>query len=180
MSRIGKKPIPIPEGIQITINADAVTVKGKLGELRCPIDPEYKVLQKENEIRVERSGESKEQRAKHGLYRMLIANMVEGVSKGFGKTLEIHGVGYSAELKGKSLFLNLGFSHPILITPPEGIKFEIPKNMVVKISGADKHRVGQIAARIRSISPPEPYKGKGIRYVGEHVHRKAGKKVGVK
>ncbi len=180
MSRIGKKPIPIPGGVSITIEDSHIAVKGPKGELSWGFNPELTVTQQEQELLVGRPSDSKTHRALHGLTRMLISNMVTGVSEGFVRVLQIEGVGYSAEMKGRSLMLNVGLSHPVLITPPQGISFEVPKNLVVKVSGIDKQKVGQFAAKIRSIKPPEPYKGKGIRYQEEHVRRKAGKKVGVK
>ena len=180
MSRIGKKPIPIPGGVSITIEDSHITVKGPKGELSWGFNPELTVTQQEQELLVGRPSDSKTHRALHGLTRMLISNMVTGVSEGFVRVLQIEGVGYSAEMKGRSLMLNVGLSHPVLITPPQGISFEVPKNLMVKVSGIDKQKVGQFAAKMRSIKPPEPYKGKGIRYQEEHVRRKAGKKVGVK
>jgi len=180
VSRIGKKPIPIPENTEVAIKANLVTVKGPKGELNWEFSPEINVTVDSNEVVVTRPSDSKTHRSLHGLTRMLIANMVEGVTKGFEKTLEITGVGYSAEMKGKSLFLNVGYSHPVLITPTEGITLSVPKNLTITVSGINKQQVGQMAAKIRSVMPPEPYKGKGIRYQGEHIRRKAGKKVGVK
>lgn len=180
MSRIGKVPVPIPEKVEVTIQQNTVIVKGPKGELTWGYSPELSVVRQENKIVVTRPTDSKTHRSLHGLTRVLIANMIEGVSNGFQKTLEITGVGYSAVMHGKSLQLNVGFSHPVLITPPEGITLTVPKNLVITISGINKQQVGQMAAKIRSVAPPEPYKGKGIRYQGEHIRRKAGKKVGVK
>jgi len=180
VSRIGKKPIPIPENTEVAINANTITVKGPKGELSWEHSSEIKVVQEGNEVVVTRSGDSKTHRSLHGLTRMLIANMMEGVTKGFEKTLEITGVGYSAEMRGKSLIINIGFSHPVLITPTEDITLTVPKNLTITVSGINKQQVGQLAAKIRSVKPPEPYKGKGIRYQGERIRRKAGKKVGVK
>ncbi len=180
MSRIGKKPIPIPENVEVALTANSISVKGAKGKLSWEFSSEISVAKEDNEIVVTRPSDSNTHRALHGLTRMLIANMIEGVTKGFEKTLEITGVGYSAEMKGKSLLLNVGFSHSVLITPSEGITLTVPKNLTVTVSGINKQQVGQMAAKIRSVAPPEPYKGKGIRYQDEHVRRKAGKKVGVK
>ncbi|HCL00195.1 MAG TPA: 50S ribosomal protein L6 [Candidatus Marinimicrobia bacterium] len=180
MSRVGKVPVPIPEKVEVTLQQNTVIVKGPKGELTWDYSPELSVIRQENEIVVTRPTDSKTHRSLHGLTRVLIANMIEGVTNGFQKTLEITGVGYSAVMYGKSLQLNIGFSHPVLITPPEGITLAVPKNLVITISGINKQQVGQMAAKIRSVAPPEPYKGKGIRYQGEHIRRKAGKKVGVK
>ncbi len=178
MSKIGKKPIEIPDGVKADLKGNVVSVEGKLGKLSRDFNPEFKIELADNIITVDRPTDSKNHKAQHGLIRMLIANMVDGVSKGFTKDLEISGVGFSAEMKGKSLLLNMGYSHPILITPSEDLKIEIPSNLKIKVSGADKQKVGQLAARIRDVYPPEPYKGKGIKYVGEYIIRKAGKKVG--
>jgi len=180
VSRVGKVPVPIPEKVEVTLQQNTVIVKGPKGELTWDYSPELSVIRQENEIVVTRPTDSKTHRSLHGLTRVLIANMIEGVTNGFQKTLEITGVGYSAVMYGKSLQLNIGFSHPVLITPPEGITLAVPKNLVITISGINKQQVGQMAAKIRSVAPPEPYKGKGIRYQGEHIRRKAGKKVGVK
>lgn len=180
MSRVGKQPISIPEKVEVKIQDNTVMVKGPQGALSWKYPAEMTVARKGQEVWVTRSGESKSQRSLHGLTRMLIANMVEGVTNGYQKTLEINGVGYSAEMKGKSLALNLGFSHQVLVTPPKGINLAIPKNLVVTVSGVDKQLVGEIAAKIRSIAPAEPYKGKGIKYLDERIRRKTGKKVGVK
>jgi len=180
VSRIGKKPIPIPEKTEVAINANTITVKGPKGELTWGYPSEINVVKEENEVIVTRSNDSKTNRSLHGLTRMLIANMIEGVTKGYEKTLEITGVGYSAEIRGKSLIINIGFSHPVLITPTEGITLTVPKNLQITVSGINKQQVGQMAAKIRSVKPPEPYKGKGIRYQGEKLRRKDGKKVGVK
>jgi large subunit ribosomal protein L6 len=180
VSRIGKVPVPIPEKVEVTIQQNKVIVKGPKGELTWDYSPELSVVRQGNEIVVTRPTDSKTHRSLHGLTRVLIANMIEGVSNGFQKNLEITGVGYSAVMRGKSLQLNVGFSHPVLITPPEGITLTVPKNLVITINGINKQQVGQMAAKIRSIAPPEPYKGKGIQYQGEYIRRKAGKKVGVK
>ncbi len=176
MSRIGKKPIPLPQGVSVDLKDDgACTVKGPKGELSRVLNAEMTFVVDEAEIRVGRPSESRTHRAQHGLNRTLLANMIEGVSQGFMKELEIVGVGYRAELKGKDLHLNLAFSHPVVVNPPEGITFEVPQPTVIKVSGYDKEVVGQTAADIRAWRRPEPYKGKGIRYKGEHIIRKAGK-----
>jgi len=180
VSRIGKKPIPIPENVNVTIKGTFLIVEGPKGELSWDFHPDMSVTKKDKEIVVTRPSDSKMHKSLHGLTRMLIANMVEGVTKGYQKTLEISGIGYTAVMKGRSLLLNVGFSHPVLFTPPEDINFNIPSNLVVTVTGIDKQKVGEVAAKLRSISPPEPYKGKGIRYQGEYIRRKAGKKVGVK
>ncbi|MCK4715774.1 MAG: 50S ribosomal protein L6 [Candidatus Marinimicrobia bacterium] len=180
MSRVGKNPIPIPENVEVTIKGNEIDIKGPKGKLSWEFTPEIGVVQQEKEIVVTRQSDSKAHRALHGLTRALIANMIEGITNGFQKTLEIIGVGYSAEMKGKSLWLKVGYSHPVLIAPPEGIILTVPKNLTVTVSGINKQQVGEMAAKIRSVAPPEPYKGKGIRYQGEYVRRKAGKKVGVK
>jgi len=176
MSRIGKKPIPVPAGVSVDVTPGGhCTVKGPRGELSRQLNPEMKFSVEAGEVRVERPSEARQHRAQHGLTRTLLANMVEGVSAGFTKELEIVGVGYRAELKGKDLHLALAYSHPVVVVPPEGIAFEVPQPTVIKVSGYDKESVGQTAANIRSWRPPEPYKGKGIRYKGEHIIRKAGK-----
>ena len=180
MSRIGKQPVPIPENVRVTIKGRSLTINGPKGELSWDFHPDMSVTQKDKQIVVTRPNDTKIHKSLHGLTRMLIANMVEGVTKGYQKTLEISGIGYTAEIKGRSLLLNVGFSHPVLFTPPEDITLNVPSNLVVTVTGIDKQKVGEIAAKLRSISPPEPYKGKGIRYKGEYVRRKAGKKVGVK
>lgn len=182
MSRIGKQPIPIPEKVNVTLEENMVTIKGPGGELTWRHAPDINVTEKSKskELLVTRTSDSKTQRALHGLTRMLIANMIKGVTAGFQKTLTVEGVGYSTEIKGNSLLLNVGYSHPILVRPPEGVTFEVPKNLTIVVKGINKQHVGQVAAKIRSLAPPEPYKGKGIRYEGEYIRRKAGKKVGVK
>lgn len=180
MSRIGKKPIEIPQNVTVTLQDNFIEVKGPKGSLSWHYPADLNVKVEGNLLVVERSGDSRTQRALHGLTRQLINNMVVGVTAGYQKVLEIEGVGYTAELRGKSLWLNLGFSHPVLFTPPEGITFEVPKPTQVVVKGIDKQLVGLVAARIRAIRPAEPYKGKGIRYQGEVIRRKAGKKVGVK
>jgi large subunit ribosomal protein L6 len=176
MSRIGKKPIAIPDGVTIDVRPGLVSVKGPRGELSQAINPEMKVSQENATLTVERPTDRGEHRALHGLTRSLIANMVEGVTDGFEKRLEIQGVGYRARLQGKALELSVGYSRPISVTAPEGIEFELPAPTQVVVRGIDKQLVGEIAARIRRSRPPEPYKGKGIRYAGEHVRRKVGKR----
>jgi len=179
VSRIGKQPIPLPDGVSIDIKKDQLNVKGSKGELFQVIPSEIKISQKENQMIVEPTGETKKHRAFHGLFRALINNMVVGVSEGFKRDLEIQGVGYTAVLKGKNLVLNLGYSHPILFKPPGDVKLEVPSRTEISIKGINKQIVGEIAAKIRSFRPPEPYKGKGIRYLGEEVRRKVGKTAGV-
>jgi large subunit ribosomal protein L6 len=168
-------PVEITKGVEVKQSNGTLTVKGPKGELSLDVHPEMKVVVDESEVRVERPTDQKEHRALHGLTRSLIANMVTGVSTGFTKTLEIVGVGYRADGKGKGITLNLGFSHPIDYQPVEGVTLECPNQTTVVVSGVDKQKVGQAAAEIRSFRPPEPYKGKGVRYQGEHVRRKAGK-----
>jgi large subunit ribosomal protein L6 len=178
MSRIGKMPVSVPKGVEVKQANGTITVKGPKGQLDLSPHPDMKVVVDESQIRVERPSDHKDHRALHGLTRSLISNMVEGVTNGFSKTLEIIGVGYRADAKGKSLTLNLGFSHPIEYQPVEGVNLECPNQTTVVVSGIDKQKVGQAAAEIRSFRPPEPYKGKGIRYQGEQVRRKAGKTAG--
>ena len=178
MSRIGKLPVEVPKGVEVKYAGGTLTVKGSRGELSLDPDPEMKVTVDNGEIRVERPSDQKDHRALHGLTRSLIANMVEGVTNGFSKTLEIIGVGYRADAKGKGIVLNLGFSHTIDYVPADGVKLECPNQTTVVVSGVDKQKVGQAAAEIRAFRPPEPYKGKGVRYKGEHVRRKAGKTAG--
>lgn len=175
MSRVGKKPIEIPAGVEVSIEKNEVSVKGPKGELKAKINPEIKIEQKDNQLIVTPVEKTKTSNAFWGLSRSLVFNMIEGVTKGYEKKLEIQGVGYRASLEGEDLVLLVGFSHPVKIKKPEGIKFEIEKN-IITVSGIDKELVGQIAAKIRSVKKPEPYKGKGIRYLGEEVRRKAGKK----
>jgi len=176
MSRIGKKPIAIPDGVTVGIEPELVSVKGPKGELDQTVSGDMKVLQSDGTLTVERPTDRGEHRALHGLTRSLIANMVEGVTQGFEKRLEIQGVGYRARLQGKALELSVGYSHPVSVTAPDGIEFEVPAPTQIVIRGIDKQLVGEIAARIRRTRPPEPYKGKGIRYEGEHVRRKVGKR----
>ena len=176
MSRIGRKPIPVPDAVTVEVAPGSVAVKGPKGELSQALSADMKVEQADGTVTVERPTDRGEHRALHGLTRSLIANMVEGVTEGFEKRLEIQGVGYRAQLKGKSLEMALGFSHPVSIEPPEGIEFEVPQPTEVIVRGIDKQLVGQVAADIRKRRPPEPYKGKGIRYRDEHVARKVGKR----
>ena len=176
MSRIGKSPIQLPSGVNVSISPGRVMVNGPLGELSQQLPQRIAVEQQDDQIVVTRPTERGQDRALHGLTRSLVANMVEGVTKGFEKTLEIQGVGYRASLRGTSLELNVGFSHPVSINPPQGITFDVPQPTVVIIKGIDKQQVGQIASEIRRVRPPEPYKGKGIRYQGEYVARKLGKR----
>lgn len=177
MSRIGKLPIIVPANVEVTLDADNISVKGPKGELSQALSPLVKITKEEGQVIVERIDETKESRSMHGLYRTLINNMVEGVTKGFSKQLEIQGVGYRVAQQGKKLVLSLGFSHPVEYTAPEGIDITIDadKKNIMTISGTSKQAVGQVAAEIRAFKKPEPYKGKGIRYVGEVIIRKAGK-----
>jgi large subunit ribosomal protein L6 len=191
MSRIGKMPIVIPEKVDVKIDGQTVVVKGPLGELSHTFRPEVTIRQDDAKLVVERLQDDKQHRSQHGLSRSLLFNMVEGVSKGYSKTLVVIGVGYSAELKGSGLYIRIGFSHPIWLGAPPGIKFETlqpsqwvengivkqaeNQNVAIRVSGCNKALVGQVAARIRRVRPPEPYKGKGIRYNNEQVRRKAGK-----
>jgi len=175
MSRIGKRPIPIPAKVTITIAGQQVAVKGPKGELSRVLPAEVEVTQEGETLLVKRRNDSRVARQRHGLSRTLVANMVEGVSQGFQRRLEIQGVGYRAQVQGRNLTLNVGYSNPVQIAPPEGIQLAVENNTNVLISGIDKEIVGNIAAQIRAVRPPEPYKGKGIRYAGEMVRRKAGK-----
>lgn len=175
MSRIGKKPIPVPAGVDVTIDGTNVTVKGPKGELSKSFYEFLTIAQEGNEIVVTRPDDSRTSRAMHGLTRALLNNMVVGVSEGFQKKLELQGVGYRVALKGKNLELALGFSHPVVVEPQDGITFEVPDNTHIVVKGIDNQQVGQVAADIRDFRPPEPYKGKGIRYEGEVVRRKLGK-----
>src|SRR6476620_10392518 len=169
MSRIGKKPIEIPTGVTITINGDVVTVKGPKGELTRSFNSDIEIKVEENVINLSRPSEEKEHRSIHGTTRSLLANMVEGVSKGFEKSLELIGVGYRAQKQGKKLVLSVGYSHLVEFEPEEGVEVEVPSNTKVIVKGINKERVGALAANIRQVRPPEPYKGKGIRYEGEIV-----------
>lgn len=175
MSRIGKMPITVPAGVTVTIEDNHVTVKGPKGELTRQINKNMKLTMDNGVITVERPDDEKESRSLHGLSRTLINNMIIGVTKGFSKTLEINGVGYRAAKQGQNINFTLGFSHPVVKEPPAGITFEVPAPNKIVVSGADKEVVGAVAADIRTLRPPEPYKGKGIRYEGEHVRRKIGK-----
>lgn len=175
MSRIGRKPVTLPKGVTLQVQGNTVAVKGPRGELRRTLHPEMQVSFADNQFTVARPSEEKRHKALHGLTRTLVQNMVDGVSKGFSKSLEIQGVGYKAEAKPYGVNLIVGYSHPVKYEAPKGIKISVDNNTMVKIEGADKELVGQVAAELRSVRPPEPYKGKGIRYVGEQVRRKAGK-----
>ena len=184
MSRLGRKPIAVPKGVEVKIDGQHVSVKGPLGALEHELPDVLEIEHDEEggQIRIVCAGETKQAKAFHGLHRSLVANMVEGVSTGFSKQLEIHGVGYNIQLKGKELVLQIGFCHPVEMRIPEGLEVEIQQNAaqpdrpaLFTIKGADKQALGQFAAEIRKVRPPEPYKGKGIRYVGEHVRRKVGK-----
>lgn len=175
MSRIGKMPIEIPGGVDVAVNGQSVTVKGSKGTLQRQFHERVSIAVDDGVATVGRFDDERESRALHGLSRALLANMVVGVSDGYRRELEIQGVGYRAALKGRDLDMQLGFSHAVEFTAPDGITFEVPEPTKIVISGIDKEQVGQVAADIREIRPPEPYKGKGIRYAGEHVRRKAGK-----
>ena len=175
MSRIGKKPIAIPAGVEVKINGSEVTVKGPKGTLTNTFNADMGIAVEENNIVVTRPTDDKEHRALHGLTRTLIANMVEGVSVGYKKELEVNGVGYRAQKQGKNLVMNLGYSHQVIMPEIDGITIEVPNNTSIIISGADKQKVGQFAAEVREKRPPEPYKGKGIKYVDEYIRRKEGK-----
>lgn len=175
MSRIGNSPVPLPGGVEIKVNGPDVAVKGAKGALQRTFDQRISFNVGEGQIEVVRTDDERETRALHGLSRALLHNMVVGVSEGYQKNLEMVGVGYRASLKGNSLELLVGFSHPVLIEAPDGIEFQVPEATKISVIGIDKQLVGQVAADIRKVRPPEPYKGKGIRYVGEHVRRKAGK-----
>ena len=178
MSRIGKMPVELPKGVEARVDGGTLHVKGPKGDLSLEVNPEMSVAVEDGEVRVTRPSDQKRHKALHGLTRSLIFNMVEGVTEGFRKELEILGVGYRADMKGKGLVLNLGFSHTIDYEPVDGVTLECPNQTTVVVLGADKQKVGQTAAEIRGFRPPEPYKGKGIRYKGEHVRRKAGKTAG--
>ena len=172
MSRIGRKPVQIPAGVEVTVNGNTCVVKGPKGTLQQDFHENITVTVEENEVIVDRANDERESRAQHGLTRALIQNMVTGVSEGFTK---LAGVGYRVQLKGTSLDFSLGYSHPVVVEAPEGITFEVPDNTHINVKGINKQQVGQIAAEIRAKRPPEPYKGKGIHYVGEHIRRKLGK-----
>lgn len=175
MSRVGRKPIEITKGVTVSLKGRVVNVKGPHGELSATVHPNITVEVKDNHVLFVRKNEEKENKALHGLWRALVQNMVKGVTAGYSKKLEIVGVGYRAEMKGKKLQLLLGYSHPILFGAPEGIKIETPTQTNITISGIDKQLVGLVASKIRSFRPPEPYKGKGVKYEGEYIRRKAGK-----
>jgi large subunit ribosomal protein L6 len=176
MSRIGKRPIEVPAGVIVSIDPGHVTVSGPKGELRQDVPARMQIAQDDGTVTITRPTERGEDRALHGLTRTLIANMVEGVTQGFEKRLEIQGVGYRATLQGTDLELQVGYSHPVKVKPREGVSFEVPVPTQVIVRGIDKQMVGQTAAEIRKVRPPEPYKGKGIRYEGEYVRRKVGKR----
>jgi large subunit ribosomal protein L6 len=175
MSRVGRQPIPVPDGVEVKIDGRSVSVKGPRGQLESSFDPEMEIEISDGELLVKRPTDRPRHRSLHGLTRSLLANMVEGVTAGFERTLEIHGVGYKAEKRGQGLLLQLGFSHPVEFPAPEGIDFTLDSPTLIRVGGIDKQLVGEVAARIRQIRPPEPYKGKGVRYLNEHVRRKAGK-----
>jgi large subunit ribosomal protein L6 len=175
VSRVGKAPIPIPSGVKVDIDGNSVMVEGPKGKISKTFSAEITVSITDNQLRVERPNDTPRVRALHGLTRALLNNMVRGVTKGFSKNLEIVGVGYRAEKRPKGLLLNLGFSHPILFMPPPEVKIDLPRPTAITVSGISNELVGEIAAKIRGLKPPEPYKGKGIRYEGEYVKRKAGK-----
>ncbi len=178
MSRIGKQPVPIPSGVDITMSGTTLTVKGPKGTLTQEVHPDITIEIGDGEVRVTRPDDEREHRALHGLFRSLIANMVVGVTDGYTRRLEIVGVGYRAAPRGSGLTLQMGFSHPVEVDAPEGITFAVPTPTRIEVTGADKQLVGQVAANIRAIRKPEPYKGKGIRYAGEQVRRKSGKASG--
>jgi len=176
MSRIGRQPIEVPSGVNVSISPGRVMVNGPLGELTQQVPARMKIDQADGSITVTRPTERGDDRALHGLTRTLIANMVEGVTKGFEKRLELQGVGYRAALQGADLRLDVGYSHPVVMKAPQGITFEVPIPTEIIVKGVDKQQVGQVAAEVRKVRPPEPYKGKGIRYTGEYVRRKVGKR----
>jgi large subunit ribosomal protein L6 len=175
VSRIGKKPVGIPKGVTVAVNDHTISVKGPKGELTRTLHRDLAVAVKDGQVTVARPSDDSRHKALHGLTRTLVQNMVDGVSKGYTKTLEIQGVGYKAEPKPYGVNLVVGFSHPVRYEAPTGIKISVENNVLLKVEGPDKELVGQVAAELRQVRPPEPYKGKGIRYVGEHVRRKAGK-----
>ena len=178
MSRIGKKTIVVPKGVTVTQSGQNIKIKGPKGELENNVHPNIGVEIKDNEIFVKRPNDLKENKALHGLTRALLQNLINGVTNAYSKTLDIVGVGYRAEMKGKNLLLNIGYSHPIFFIPPDGVALQTPVQTQIIISGIDKQLVGLVAAKIRSIRPPEPYKGKGIKYSNEQIIRKAGKTAG--
>ena len=176
MSRIGRKPITVPAGVEVKVDdANVVTVKGPKGTLTQAVHPNMTINVTANEVTVTRPDDEKENRALHGLTRTLVANMVEGVVKGYEKKLEVNGVGYRVAKEGKKLVMNLGYSHPVVMTEENGVTFETPDQNTILVKGIDKQLVGQVAAQVREKRPPEPYKGKGIKYADEHIRRKAGK-----
>jgi len=175
MSRVGANPIALPKGVELKIDGSQVSVKGPKGQLSWTFQSEITFKQEDGQIIVSRPSDQVRHKAMHGLSRTLLANMVQGVTEGFSKTLEMHGVGYRAQMQGKDLEVSVGYTHPVKVTPREGIEFEVDGTSKIIIRGADKQAVGQAAADVRKIRPPEPYKGKGIRYEGEYVRRKAGK-----
>lgn len=175
MSRIGRSPITLPKGVDVTIRKGEVSVKGSKGQLTVPVSPRLTVKQEEGELKLERPSDNRLDRAQHGLARSLVANAVTGVTEGFSKGLEIQGVGYRCALRGQNLELSLGFSHPVVIEPPQGVSFAVPEPTRIIVSGIDKQLVGQVAANIRKIRPPDSYHGKGVRYAGEQVRLKPGK-----
>lgn len=177
MSRVGKNPISVPSGTKVEISGNHISIEGPQGRLSRDIHPRIRAELKDNQIWVRRQSDSRMDRSLHGLFRSLIANMITGVTRGYTKELQIQGVGFRAQLKGKELILSLGFSHPVEFAIPEGVEIELPKPTQIIVKGPDKKAVGEISARIRAVFKPEPYKGKGIRYAGEYVHRKAGKAV---
>jgi large subunit ribosomal protein L6 len=175
MSRIGRQPITIPDGVNVAVDPGRVTVNGPLGELTQNVPARMQIDKEDGQLVVKRPTERGDDRALHGLTRSLVANMVEGVTNGFEKRLEIQGVGYRASLRGTALELNVGYSHPVVIDAPAGITFEVPAQTEIIVKGIDKQQVGEIAAEVRDVRPPEPYKGKGVKYQGEVIRRKAGK-----
>lgn len=175
MSRIGRSPIPLPKGVDVSVKKGEVAVKGAKGQLTVPVNPRLTIKQEEGELLVERPSDNRLDRAQHGLARSLVANAVTGVTEGFSKVLEIQGVGYRVALRGQTLELSLGFSHPVVVAPPEGVSFTVPEPTRIVVSGIDKQLVGQVAANIRKIRPPDSYHGKGVRYAGEHIRLKPGK-----
>jgi len=175
MSRVGKAPVPVPSGVNVTVDGQLCAVKGPKGQLTLDVHPVIKVSQDAEEVVVTRPSDAPQHRALHGLTRALIANMVTGVTDGFRKSLELRGTGYRAQLQGQTLVLNVGYSHPVEIAPLEGVAFEVESPTLVHVDGIDKQTVGQQAALVRRTRPPEPYHGKGVRYVGEYVRQKAGK-----
>ncbi|GAA3968487.1 50S ribosomal protein L6 [Thermobifida alba] len=175
MSRIGRLPISVPKGVEVTIDGQDVKVKGPKGELKHTVAQSITVTLEDGQVKVSRADDKPETRSLHGLTRSLIANLIEGTSKGYSKTLEISGVGYRVQAKGSNLEFSLGYSHPVIVEPPEGITFRVEKPTLLHVEGIDKQKVGQVAADIRNLRKPDPYKAKGIRYQGERIRRKAGK-----